>query len=408
MENVLFVTSRAADGRELACRASKSWSVTVPPDPADSPSFVASGLYDFAFFDIALTGAFVPDLLRGTLAARAGFKVFVLTREYAPCFRELARASGANGFFLIPYSFADLRRRVEEALGKRVVSELPPSAAREATVGYGAGPGLFPVSNGTASAGCARPSSPGGADLSPPRDRLVGESGTMISLRARIVDLAGSDSAVLIKGETGSGKDLVARLIHEGSRVASGPFVPCNVSCIAATLAESALFGSSKGSYTGSVTDIKGLFEEADGGTLFLDEIGELDLSLQPKFLRVLEEGVVKRLGSPTPRRVRFRLICATNRDLPAMVAARRFRADLFYRLDVLRVAVPPLREHPDDIPALARRCLGPYRKGLSPRAVEKLKAYHWPGNVRQLFNCLARAACETPGNEVDHHHISF
>ncbi len=397
MKKVLFVTSRAADGRELARRASRSWSVTVPPDPADSPSLVASGLYDFALFDIALTGAFVPDLLRGTLAARAGFKVFVLTREYAPCFRELARESGADGFFLIPYSFANLRRRVEYALGKKVVSEHPPSAARET-----------PASYGTDRTGGALLSPAGRARASRSGERLVGESGSMVRLRARIVDLAGSDSTVLIKGETGSGKDLVARLLHESSSVASGPFVPCNVSCIASTLAESALFGSSKGSYTGSVKDIKGLFEEADGGTLFLDEIGELDPSLQPKFLRVLEEGVVKRLGSQTPRRVRFRLICATNRDLPAMVAARRFRADLFYLLDVLRVAVPPLREHPDDIPALARRCLGPYRKGISPRAVEKLKAYHWPGNVRQLFNCLARAACETPGNEVDHQHISF
>jgi DNA-binding NtrC family response regulator len=406
VRKVLFVTSRVADARELACRASRSWSVTVPPDIADSPSLAASGFFDFALFDIALTGACVPDLLRGTLAARAGFKVFVLTREYAPCFRELARASGANDYFLIPYSFADLRRRVDEVLGRPIVSEHPPSAACETAVAYGKAPGASRTLDEDALPRDARPSAAGRAI--PSCDGLVGESGAMERLRARILDLAGHDATVLIRGETGSGKDLVARLIHEGSPVASGPFVPCNVSAIAESLAESALFGSSKGSYTGSVRDVKGLFEEADGGTLFLDEIGELDLGLQPKFLRVLEEGVVRRLGSQATHRVRFRLICATNRDLSAMVAARRFRADLFYRLDVLRVAVPPLREHPDDIPALARRCLGRYRKGISPRALEKLKSYHWPGNVRQLFNCLARAACETRGSEVDHQHISF
>ncbi len=400
MKKVLFVTSRAADARELSRRALHSWSVTVPSDLAASPSLVASGFFDFAFFDVALTGACASDLLRAMLAARAGFRVFVLTREYAPCFRALARDAGAYGFFLIPYSFADLKRRVDEALDDNVASEHPPSAACEAAAAYGKESRASMDAGDTGSIGLARDRSAEGC--------LVGNSGMMDRLRARILDLAGTDATVLIRGETGSGKELVARLIHEGSPVAAGPFVPCNVSCIAESLAESVLFGASKGSYTGSVKDLKGLFEEADGGTLFLDEIGELDLRLQPKFLRVLEEGIVRRLGSATPHRVRFRLVCATNRDLAAMVAARRFRADLFYRLDVLRVDVPPLRDHPDDIPALARRCLGRYRKVLSSRAIEKLKSYQWPGNVRQLFNCLARAACETRGHEVDFHHIDF
>jgi DNA-binding NtrC family response regulator len=213
-----------------------------------------------------------------------------------------------------------------------------------------------------------------------------------------LVDRVGpSDAAVTILGDTGTGKELVARALHARSPRRDGPFIPVNCSAIAETLIESELFGHEKGAFSGAERMRKGAFEEADRGTLFLDEIGELPLDLQPKLLRVLELGEVKRVGASRPITVNVRIVAATHRDLRAQVRARKFREDLFYRLFVAPITVPPLRQRKGDVRALAEVFLARAApRGLAlrfaPDALAKLEAYDWPGNVRQLRNVVQRA----------------
>jgi DNA-binding NtrC family response regulator len=206
-----------------------------------------------------------------------------------------------------------------------------------------------------------------------------------------------SDAAVTILGDTGTGKELVARALHARSSRAAGPFIPVNCSAIAETLIESELFGHEKGSFSGAERLRKGAFEEADGGTIFLDEIGELPIDLQPKLLRVLELGEVKRVGSSRPLTVNVRIVAATHRDLRAQVRVGKFREDLFYRLCVVPITVPPLRQRRGDVRLLAEAFLARAApRGLSLRwseeALRRLEGYDWPGNVRQMKNVVQRA----------------
>jgi len=209
--------------------------------------------------------------------------------------------------------------------------------------------------------------------------------------------VADSDASVTVLGETGTGKELVARALHARSRRRDGPFVPVNCAAIPETLMESEIFGHEKGAFSGADRQRKGAFEEADQGTLFLDEIGELALELQAKLLRVLELGEVKRVGASRPLQVSVRVVAATHRDLRAQVRARKFREDLYYRLCVVPLAVPPLRQRQGDVRALAQRFLDAAApRGLALRwseeALRRLEAYDWPGNVRQLRNVVQRA----------------
>jgi transcriptional regulator with GAF, ATPase, and Fis domain len=209
--------------------------------------------------------------------------------------------------------------------------------------------------------------------------------------------LAPADAAVTILGETGTGKELVARALHARSPRRDGPFIPVNCAAIPETLMESELFGHEKGAFSGAERLRKGAFEEADQGTLFLDEIGEMPLDLQAKLLRALENAEVKRVGSSRPIQVSVRVLSATHRDLPAQVRAGRFREDLFYRLSVIPLSIPPLRTRQGDVRALAQRFLDANApRGLqlrwSEEALRRLESYEWPGNVRQLKNVVQRA----------------
>jgi transcriptional regulator with GAF, ATPase, and Fis domain len=226
---------------------------------------------------------------------------------------------------------------------------------------------------------------------------IVGQSAAIRALTARLQRLATNDTTVLIMGETGTGKERVAEALHSAGRRANGPLVIVDCGSMPANLIESELFGHERGAFTDAVAQVKGAFERAHGGTLFLDEIGELPLELQPKLLRALESRAVRRVGGARPVHVDVRVIAATNRDLPMEVNRGRFREDLYYRLAVVSLQVPPLRERKEDIPLLAVRLLR--ELGADPAAcltVESLAAlqsYHWPGNVRELRNTLQRSA---------------
>jgi two-component system response regulator HydG len=231
--------------------------------------------------------------------------------------------------------------------------------------------------------------------LGPSRQELIGDSKATQTLQELIAKVAPSEATVLIRGESGSGKEIVARAIHAVSSRARGPFVAVNCAAIAETLLESELFGYRRGAFTGANSDREGLFEAAREGTLFLDEIGEAGAGVQAKLLRVLEERKMNRVGDPREREVDVRIIAATNCPLEEAIAEGRFRQDLYYRLLVFPVDVPPLRERVEDIPLFAAHFLarlGRTRQKIPVAALNQMKAYDWPGNVRELRNLLERA----------------
>jgi DNA-binding NtrC family response regulator len=237
---------------------------------------------------------------------------------------------------------------------------------------------------------------------------LTGRSPAMIELYKEIARVAPARSTVLVMGESGTGKELVARAIHKHSPRATHPFVPVNCGALTETLLEAELFGHTRGSFTGANADRKGLWEEAAGGTLFLDEIGETSPAMQVKLLRVLQEGEIRRVGSSRTTKVDARVVAATNRNLEKEVKANAFREDLFYRLSVVTLRVPPLRERRSDIPLLAERFLhaasdnaGRGRLRFSEHTLKMLTAYDWPGNVRELESAVEYAALHAPGAEV-------
>jgi DNA-binding NtrC family response regulator len=241
---------------------------------------------------------------------------------------------------------------------------------------------------------------------------IVGESPAIKQLFRRLDRIAARDITVMIHGESGTGKELVARALHEQSSRSKGPFVGLSCAAIPESLQESELFGHERGAFTGATARRAGCFERSHNGTLFLDEIGELSTSLQAKLLRVLQERSFMRVGGSVEVRSDFRLIVATHRDLAAEVEAGRFREDLFYRIAVMDVAIPPLRERRSDIPLLARHFLDLARDKnaptlqLAPNALETLLAHDWPGNVRELQNAIERAAVEADGKTIEPRHL--
>ena len=243
-------------------------------------------------------------------------------------------------------------------------------------------------------------------DSSRTRQGLIGIHGGLRRVWHSVQMVAGTDSPVLVQGETGTGKELVAKAIHEESRRAHGPFVKLNCAAIPAGLLESELFGHERGAYTGALTQTTGRFQLAHNGTLFLDEIGDLPLEMQPKLLRVLQEQEFERLGSTRTIRVNVRIVAATNQDLAQMVQDRRFRADLYYRLNVFPIHLPPLRERPEDIAALVDHFVHKFAgqmnrrvSQVSPEIMENLCTYHWPGNIRELQNLIERAVIMSSGD---------
>jgi len=241
----------------------------------------------------------------------------------------------------------------------------------------------------------------------PGRQRLLGESPALVQVRAMIAKLARTQAPVYISGESGSGKELAARLIHENGARRERPFVPVNCGAIPENLMESEFFGYKKGAFTGAAEDRDGFFHAASGGTLFLDEVADLPLAMQVKLLRAIQERRVRKVGATQEEPVDVRIICATHQKLAALVAAGKFRQDLFYRLNVIELAMPPLRDCRADIPALAEAVLarlapaGVPQPKLTPEALEALSRYEFPGNIRELENILERALALSSAEQI-------
>jgi two-component system, NtrC family, response regulator AtoC len=247
------------------------------------------------------------------------------------------------------------------------------------------------------------------------RERMIGRSPAMGEIYKTIGRVAASDASVLITGETGTGKELVANIMHQNSTRSKGPLVKVNCAALPETLIESELFGHEKGAFTGAVAQRKGRFELAHKGTIFLDEVGEITLPVQKKLLRVLQEGEIERVGGSGVIKVDVRVLAATNRDLLAEVHKGQFREDLYYRLNVINIHMPPLRERRNDIPVLVEHFLDKYRykpgappTKISEESLDLLIKYEWPGNVRQLENEIERAVVMSQGNVITSHALNL
>jgi DNA-binding NtrC family response regulator len=241
-----------------------------------------------------------------------------------------------------------------------------------------------------------------------PETEMIGSSGGMVEIYKTVSRVAPTDATVLVEGETGTGKELVARMIHRNSPRSPQPFVPVDCASIAPTLLESELFGAMKGAFTGADRDRVGVFEAANRGTVFLDEIGDIELGFQLKLLRFLQEHEVRPLGSARSKQVDVRVIAATNRDLQKMAGEGKFREDLWFRLDVVRIMIPPLRDRRGDIPLLARFFVAKYNARydrdvkLMESGVKAMQEHGWPGNVRQLQHVIERLTILTPNDRID------
>jgi two-component system response regulator HydG len=354
----------------------ESWGhdVDTAADGAEAVDRVRRRAYDVVLTDVRMAEVDGIEALRRIKAYNPYLPVLIMTAYSSVDTAVGALKAGAFDYLHKPLDFGELRRGLERALE------------------HGGPAASLAGSGGSADA-------PAG---------MIGASAAMREVFAMIRAVAPSEASVLVLGESGTGKELVARALHEGSPRAAHRLVTVNCAALAESLLESELFGHEKGAFTGAQRQRDGLFVQADGGTLFMDEIGEMPLPLQAKLLRALQQGEVQRLGSDRPVRVDVRVIAATNRDLEAEVRAGNFREDLYYRLNVIALRVPALRERPEDIPLLAGHFLERFAqrnrkvfRGFSPRAMDLMLRHDWPGNVRELENAVERAVILAPGDMI-------
>jgi two-component system response regulator PilR (NtrC family) len=338
-------------------------------------------------FDAVITDMRLPDghgleLLRRMAADQRGERCIVMTAYGSAENAVEALKAGAFDYLTKPVDLKQFRSVVASAIQEAAPAAQRPRATQRAGAPGGASQGAL--------------------------QRLVGESAPMKQVKERIAKVARSMAPILVRGESGTGKELVARAVHACSHRSEGPFVAVNCSAIPETLLEAEFFGAKKGSYTGATADREGYFQAARGGTLFLDEIGDLPLAMQSKLLRAIQERHVRSLGSTQEDAVDVRIVSATHRDLGADVQAGRFRQDLFYRLNVIEIMVPPLRERREDLPALCDALLarigeesGMETPKLSDAVMRQLAAHPFSGNVRELENLLHRAVALSDGEEL-------
>src|SRR3984893_18791891 len=353
-------------------------------DAATGLKLLQKGSVDLVLTDLKLPGMNGLDFLHAVKRFRAALPVVVMTAFGTVETAVEAMKAGASDYVLKPFSLDEMRMVIHKELDVHRLREENRSLREALEQRY-------------------------------QHPNLVARSVKMQEVLAMLERVAPTNSTVLLGGESGVGKDLVARAIHEKSRRASGPFIKINSAAIPENLLESELFGYERGAFTGANASKPGKFELADKGTLFLDEIGDVPPAIQVKLLRVLQEREFERLGGTRTVKVDVRLIAATNRDLRAALEDGTFREDLYYRLNVVPIDIPPLREHKEDIPELLNlflsRLAGESAKkiiGISPEAVRVVMDYHWPGNVRELQNIIERASALAPGPVLEAADIHF
>lgn len=339
----------------------RGYAVSECPDGESALAFAEQRAFDVIVLDMMMPGLSGLDVLKTLRNKGTEAEVVLLTGQGSIATAVEAMKLGAREFLSKPISLKDLdvliRKSIESGEIRKENKQLKAVIQQQ----------------------------------KPTQPTMVGDSEKMQEVYRLIQRTAGSTQPILIQGESGTGKELVARGLHEASPLADKPLVVINCAALPETLLESELFGHEKGAFTGAVSSKPGLFEVADGGTLFIDEFGELAGPLQAKMLRVLEDGSLRRVGSVQERRVNVRIIAATNRDMAKEVDAGNFREDLYYRINVLTINLPPLRERMGDIPLLAEHFVGPDWT-IDSAVMPVLECYSWPGNVRQLVNALQRA----------------
>jgi two-component system nitrogen regulation response regulator GlnG len=358
----------------------------VEADSGDAALEALAGQpFEIAFLDIRMPGPSGLEILDQLRASGADTAVVIITAQNTFENAVEAMKRGALDYLVKPFAIAEVLALVEKARRTRALEREVRALRRE--VAGQAGPG----------------------------DRLVGRSPAMLEIFKTIGRVAASNVPVLITGESGTGKELVARAIHNASTRAAGPFVAVNAAAIPRELLESELFGHERGAFTGAVQSRTGRFRDASGGTLFLDEIGDMPVELQAKLLRVLQTGEVTAVGARHPERVDVRIVAATNRDPEQAVADGRMREDLLYRLRVVPIHIPPLRERPEDVPTLAEHFVARYAtelaggsRWLAEGAVAFLRGHAWLGNVRELENAIKRALVLSNGEVLTVEDFAF
>jgi DNA-binding NtrC family response regulator len=379
MPTILIVEDEAKMRRLLELNLADDGFKTLSAGDAETGlKLLASDTVDLVLTDLKLPGKSGLELLQAAKQQNPALPVVVMTAFGSVETAVEAMKAGAGDYVLKPFSLAEIRMVVRKELDVSRLREENRSL-REAL----------------------------GEKYSHPN--IIAGSAKMQEVLATVERVAPTNSTVLLGGESGVGKDLIARVIHEKSRRSSGPFVKINSTAIPENLFESELFGYEKGAFTGAASSKPGKFELADKGTLFLDEIGDVPPATQVKLLRVLQEREFERLGGTRTIKVDVRLLAATNRDLRAALEEGTFREDLYYRLNVVPIDIPPLREHKEDIPSLANLFLARFAKdsgrviaGITPAAMNLLLSHHWPGNVRELQNVIERACALATGNQLD------
>ncbi len=369
MDRVLIVDDEKGMRDFLSIMLKKEGYAITLSDSADKASeLVGKGEFDLVVTDIAMPGKSGLEILKQTKAANPDTPVIMITAYASTESAIEALKLGAYDYIIKPFDVEEMKAVVRNALEKRRLENENRALKRELKEKL-----RF--------------------------DEMVGDSPRMREVLELIAKIAPTNSTVLISGESGTGKELVARAIHAGSPCKDRPFVSINCGALPDELLESELFGHTRGSFTGAVTAKKGLFEVADGGTIFLDEIGDTTPAMQIKLLRVLQERRIRRVGGTDEIEVNVRVLAATNQDLEQMVRQKRFREDLYYRINVIQIHMPALREKPEDIPKLSLHFLVKYGRimgkkvtRISEEAMRRLLEHDWPGNVRELENVIERA----------------
>lgn len=360
----------------------EGYSVDITSDAESGLEIIEKNSYDLIITDIILPGMNGIELLRKVKEKDPDQMVIIITAYASLETAVEALRAGAYDYVIKPIIHEEIKQIVKNALKQRALQRENLILKKELERHY---------------------------DFS----HIIGESPAIKKIIEEVKKIANAKSNVLLLGETGTGKELIARAIHFSSNRAEKPFIPINCSAIPENLLESELFGHVRGAFTGAVSSKRGLFEEANGGTVFLDEIADLPLSLQAKLLRVLEDQEIRPIGSNQSVKVDIRFISATNKDLSQLVREGRFREDLFYRLNVINIVLPPLRERGNDIELLVRYFIEKYSKehgkeikGIDESALRLLKKYRWPGNIRELQNVIERAVLITEDGILRKEHL--